>query len=234
MFTLKVKTHIEDVASAHSLTFTFYRVLAIISRRIHLPTIILAYGCLGEKQLLKYMVPRHHGCFVDVGANIGLWSEQLAKKAVVVHAFEPSPRPHQKLMQLAEAYPNIQVYRCALGDGCYNSKLNLHHGSGHNSIVQEAWDYTGRKMSVTVKTLDSLNLRNVGLIKIDTQGYEIPVLHGAKETIERDNPRLIIEVHYPHKQQFREIKRILNGFGYSWIVEPVQGKPHFHVIGDPA
>jgi len=234
MFTLKVKTHIEDMASARNFRFTFHRALAILGRRIRLPNAILPYGFTGEKHLMKYMDPLHNGCFVDVGASIGVWTEPLAKKGVTVHAFEPSPRPHQKLVHLARTHPNIQVYPYALGDDCYNSKLNLHHGSGHNSIVQKAWDFTGHQMLVTVRTLDSFKLENVGLIKIDTQAYELQVLQGAKETIARDKPRLIIEVHYPYKQHLREITRFLRELGYQWIVELVQGKPHFHVIGDPA
>lgn len=235
MFSLnKVRIHVEDLVFAHNLNFTFHRLLGIAARRVPLPKALFFNGVLGEQNLRQYMVPHHNGCFVDVGANVGMWTEPLVRKGVVVHAFEPSPKPRKTLHSLAESHPNLQVYSYALGDDCYNSKLNLHAHSGHNSLVQKAKDSTGCQLTVAVRTLDSFNLQNVGLIKIDTQAYELPVLHGAKETIARDKPRLVIEVHYPHRKQLREITRFLKDLGYRWFVEPVHRKPHFHVIGDPA
>src|SRR5215471_2188014 len=42
-----------------------------------------------ELSLLKHIVPRG-GIAVDIGANRGVYAEELARIADVVHAFEPS------------------------------------------------------------------------------------------------------------------------------------------------
>jgi len=68
------------------------------------------------------------------------------------------------------------------------AKLNLHREWGRDSIVRKQEDYTGNRVETAVKTLDSLGIRHVGLIKIDTEGYEIPILGGATETILSNKP----------------------------------------------
>ncbi len=49
--------------------------------------------------------------------------------------------------------------------------------------------------SVEMVTLDSFNLDNVSFIKIDVEGHEIEVLKGARATLERNKPVMVIEVY---------------------------------------
>ena len=42
-------------------------------------------------------------------------------------------------------------------------------------------------------SLDELNLKNINIIKIDTQGYNYEILQGAKKTLNESFPVLIIE-----------------------------------------
>lgn len=50
------------------------------------------------------------------------------------------------------------------------------------------------KVQIEVKTLDSLNMTNVDIIKIDTEGYEFPVVLGAEQTINRERPIVQLEM----------------------------------------
>lgn len=238
----KVKIHIEDIAWSGSFRFAFYCILDIIRRRrIPLPNVILKNYCTNfgsEEYLEKYMVPRHNGFFIDIGANIGLWALPLAKQGVEVHAFEPSPRPYKVLRKAAKKYPNLHVYPYALGEANYLAQLNLHYSSGHNSLARTAKDFTGHQIKTRVRSLDGFNMENVGLIKIDTQGYEIPILLGAKQTIIRCKPRLIIEIHSPYEEQIEKATQILKELGYHWKIghkvslSGIRG-PQPHVIADP-
>ena len=90
--------------------------------------------------------------------------------------------------------------------------------------------------------MDSFDFGNVGLIKVDTEGYEIPVLLGAKETIQRNKPRLIIEVHKVNKSYQEELKTItefLKELNYHWIIllrsprDTKEKEPKPYVIADP-
>jgi hypothetical protein len=56
-------------------------------------------------------------------------------------------------------------------------------------------------VSVDVRRLDGLNLRNIGFIKIDVEGFEREVLEGARNTLARERPRLLIEIEEFHTRR---------------------------------
>jgi len=229
----KAKLHVTDFAwNKASPHFMFFRILRIVNRRMPLPKAVFK-NLLGEEYLMKYMVPKHEGCFVDVGANVGLWTFLLAEKNITVHAFEPSPRPYRILKEKAEKHGDVHVYNFALGEDSYEAQLHLHQTSGHDSITKREGDYMSSQTRVPVRTLDSFNLRNIGLVKIDTEGYEVPVLLGARKTIINHKPRLIIEIHRPYNEQAQKIITILRQLNYLWLMR-FEGEHIHHLIGDSA
>lgn len=176
------------------------------------------------------MVPKHDGCFVDVGANIGTWTFYMAKQKITVHAFEPSPRPYKTLKKRSKTFRNIRIYPYALGEKSHEAKIYIHKASGNNSLIKRRRNFTGISVRIVVRTLDSFRLSNVGLIKIDTEGYEIPILLGARQTIWRYKPRFVVEVHRPHEEQIRKILEILKQLNYYWVIRYKGTKPH--IIAD--
>jgi hypothetical protein len=48
-------------------------------------------------------------------------------------------------------------------------------------------------VEVPAERLDAFDLRSVGFIKIDVEGHEVAVLEGARETIRRERPNLVVE-----------------------------------------
>jgi len=103
-----------------------------------------------EKYLENYMIPKHNGCFVDIGANIGYWTLFVARKGIEVHAFEPSPQSYPILKRKVRKYPNVSAYPYALGEQCYDAKLSLHFQSGLDSLTKEEYTFEGRQVMVTV------------------------------------------------------------------------------------
>lgn len=244
----KLKVHVEDCAWNKNLSFIFYRFLHILDRRLVLPKVVFKneFLCLSsERHLEKHMVPKNHGCFIDAGANIGFWTIFLAKKGYKVYSFEPAPQTFYILQRNVRTYSNVHLHPYALGEQDNMAKLNIHDGSGHNSLIHQGNDFLGKQVLVQVRTLDSFNIKNVGLIKIDTEGYEFPILLGASQTILRDKPRLIIEIHMPYQEQKQKITQFLKEMNYRWIVQykshnaryskvsinTKRGQPH--IIGDP-
>ncbi len=208
----EIKFYIEEyIWSRRILRLTLHRLLQKINLRFG--GNLLPIG--SEEVIEPYMRPLNNGCFVDVGANFGMWTKYVAKKGFEVHAFEPSPKPYKYLMKKAPS--NVHVYNVALGEKNGETTLNLHEISVYNSVAYKAECFAGKTIKVPMKTLDSFKLENVGLIKIDTEGYEFPVLLGAKETIERCKPRVIIEVHSPYEQQISIIEKWIREMGYVTI-----------------
>lgn len=238
----KAKVHIENFARIKTIHYAVHDILRTVNRYFSVPflhsylIVNFSYSPT-EKPLEGFMFPRNNGCFIDAGANIGLWTFLLAQKGFEVHSFEPSPRAFSFLKKKTRKFGDIHLYGCALGDKNCVAGLNIHRGWGHDSIVHKQKDYTGNTVEIDVRTLDSFAIENVGLIKIDTEGYEIPVLRGATKTILSNKPRLVIEVHEPIEKQQEEITAILKNFGYKWItlyrriVYPVNPQPH--IIADP-
>lgn len=221
----KAKIHVQNVAATKNVMWMVYDAVVMVNR--HLPNALLNKFVIkkqistvgSEKHLMPFLFSRGNGgCFVDVGANIGLWTFYVAKQGSKVHAFEPSPRAFNILEKQAKKFSNVKVYPYALGNENTTADLKLHYASGHNSLALTAVDFTGATTQVQVKTLDSFNLNNVGLIKIDTEGYELPILEGATQTILRNKPRLIIEVHKPYTEQKKKILELLKRWSYKWII----------------
>lgn len=145
--------------------------------------------------MLKYWNIQPGETVIDVGAHIGSWTlPALAMGATHVYCFEPDRDAIYSLrrnLELNNWSDRATIINKALWhkedkrilyqvDASVIEPLNLFH-------VED--DYT-----VDCTTLDSYNLIP-DWIKIDVEGAELAVLIGAKETILRHKPKMIIEVH---------------------------------------
>ena len=139
---------------------------------------------------------------LDIGANKGVYSWFLKDLSAKVYAFEPNPKLYRILRRLSGA--KVAALPYALSDRTGKAELRVprHRKGGFSnqggslSAVKVADDY----MAVEVETrrLDDLDLRNVGFVKIDVEGFEQAVLDGARETLARERPRLLIEMEERH------------------------------------
>jgi FkbM family methyltransferase len=140
----------------------------------------------------------------DVGANFGYYS-LIAAAGVgergVVYAFEPEPASWELLLRNIEAngHGNTVPRRCALSDRegetvLHRDKVNFgRHSLGAANLMRRA-----HAVTVPTTTLDRFLEREAGgrrldLLKIDVQGAEALVLGGAKRTLERDRPKILLE-----------------------------------------
>jgi FkbM family methyltransferase len=121
---------------------------------------------------------------LDIGANIGISAVYLASifPNAEVHAFEPEPGNVALLSENAKAIPRIRVHPFALGaeDGeltLYSSDEAVNFGgfSAHGLGVDAS-----RSQRVPVRhagrCLAALGVRQVDVIKIDTEGAEWDIL----------------------------------------------------------
>ncbi len=145
--------------------------------------------------------------FIDVGANIGYLSAialGIVGKTGAVHSFEPVPRYFDKLKKLPIANPgyHIQVNQAAAGgaEGTASIAVTNLPNIGWNTMVPGfmSEDTVAQKVNVPVRRLDNYiretHLKNIALIKIDTEGYEFPTLEGLSGYLNVQRPMLVVEV----------------------------------------
>lgn len=141
---------------------------------------------------------------VDVGAHVGMWTMQLAKRFEMVHAFEPVAA-HRACFERNLGFSgenddpqdsqDIELYPCALGDHEGTVSIVTEPTSSGDSRV-------GGDGDIPLRTLDSLELTDVDFIKLDCEGYELFALKGGEQTIRRDLPTIIVEQKPGRGQRF--------------------------------
>ena len=140
--------------------------------------------------------------FLDIGANIGYLTAigaSLVGPSGMVHSFEPVPEYYARLDALRTANPGhtIHTWPFAMGEtaGIAEIATPVEHNIGWNTMVPGLLEgaATRARHTVRVQRLDAFlreqGIANVGLIKIDTEGFEIPVLRGGRAWFETARPR---------------------------------------------
>jgi FkbM family methyltransferase len=134
---------------------------------------------------------------VDVGAHVGLWTMQLAKRFKMVHAFEPM-EVFRECWKRNVTADGVMIHPVALGarDGFAIMRYDpADSGGTHVESSDFASDFDG---AVTMMRMDDLDLLDVDFVKIDCEGFEHHVIEGARETLLRWKPCVIVE-QKPHK-----------------------------------
>ena len=145
----------------------------------------------------------------EVGANIGAHTfkiaQRLARGEGRIFSFEPTEYAFRKLERnhALNGFENIVLERMALSD--VNEEKVIHRASSPETLpFQASWDkktHTAKQISVdriVFRRLDDYfrekGLQKLDLLKIDTDGYELRVLEGGRQTISRHRPVIIIEL----------------------------------------
>ncbi len=158
-----------------------------------------------EVHLLSHLVDPAR-VSVDVGANKGVYSYFLRRRSRHVHAFEPNPKLFSVLQRTMGRAANVTLSPLALADRTGEAELRVPQrasGFSNQGSSLSAVKVSDNFRSVTVRTsrLDDLDISDIGFIKIDVEGFESQVLQGARETIVRDRPVLLIEIEERHRNQ---------------------------------
>ncbi len=143
------------------------------------------------------------GVTIDIGANVGAFTIQLAKntKDIEIHAFEPNPFIYDKLELNISLNPEIKnrvtINKMGLSSACDTLSFFWEKGnSGGGSFINSSENCTEERIQVI--TLDQYiidkQIKQVSFLKIDVEGYEPQVISGASNTIANLKPSVYIEV----------------------------------------
>ena len=138
---------------------------------------------------------------LDIGANKGVYTFALLNHCRRVHAFEPNPKLFRVLKRWATG--KAELYDIALSDETGEADLLVPRSSkGYSnqgaslSEIKVQGDHGIAR--VRTSRLDDMDIHDIGFMKIDVEGAEMAVLRGAKETIARDKPVMMIELEAVH------------------------------------
>jgi FkbM family methyltransferase len=170
---------------------------------------------------------------IDIGAHIGWYTVNLAKKCNHIYSFECSPKSFNYLcgnIALNSLDYKVTKYNCALSNDEGTTKYYIRDSGdgGGNGISKFEYDNIHDTPSIDVpkKKLDSFGLTNINFIKIDVEGHEKEVLEGSVQTIINNNyPPILFESWDEHHEQNgypalklqKELFEFLSGLGYNIV-----------------
>jgi len=162
---------------------------------------------------------------IDAGANVGSYSYWIARSASEVMAFEPQPRLAKRLA--ACGIHGLTVHNVALSDADGVAELHVPPPSHQGEASLRELEVTANTIQVPLATLDSFELANIGFFKIDVEGHEEPLLHGAEETLRRSSASVYIEIEERHNPGgLARIITWLADLGYTDVQFRQQGSMH--------
>jgi FkbM family methyltransferase len=142
---------------------------------------------------------------VTAGANCGMYTRFYSQLFKHVYAFEPDPLNFHCMVNNNQ-YDNVIKFNCALGDK--NGTVGLNNSSTGNVGTHSINNTIDSKLYIQMLTIDSLNLENCSCIQLDVEGYELPCINGALETIARFKPVIITE-------KFKD-EQFMQALGYKY------------------
>jgi FkbM family methyltransferase len=144
---------------------------------------------------------------VDGGANIGFFTVPVAHRTqsrnTRIISFEPQRQLFQALggSLAINGYRHVYLHNCGLGtepgiaqlpavDYSLAQDFGTVSLSNKTTVAEDGW-MNDRVVDIT--SIDAMALPRLDFFKLDVEGYEIPALTGALDTIKRHRPWIWVE-----------------------------------------
>ena len=175
-----------------------------------------AYVDRAERQLLKRILSSGD-VVVDAGANIGIYSQFLARcvgETGIVHSFEPSPENFKHLQFATRNLANVRLSQAAVGESSGRARLYLSDKLNVDHRTYSSGEESRRTLAIDIIALDDYFKpgQRVDLIKMDIQGYELHALRGADRVLADNTDLKLLVEFWPYglKQAGSEWVELLN------------------------
>lgn len=155
----------------------------------------------------------------DIGANCGQSVRRLLPNFAHVVAVEPADESWTVLLDAYETEPNVTLVRAACTDHDGPVTLDVRDiiGTGQlttGPVGNLPWGEARSTREVPGITVDTLTESHgtPDLLKVDTEGHELFVLQGARQTL-GSHPQLLIEIH--SRRNGLACRELLSEHGYD-------------------
>ena len=173
---------------------------------------------------------------IDVGAAIGSTVRLFSKKAKRVYAFEPQKTNFRHLNTVInlERLKNAIPINSAVSDKCGTATFYNRESHGVHSLGKHNKGSVVYRSEVKTTTLDefhdsTLKSEEIGLLKIDVEGFEYEVLLGAQGLLQNKKIKAIILTKTCGKQE-NDIFKLLESNDY--IIYNYLGKKFNYMIDE--
>lgn len=185
----------------------------------------------GPDNYFRFYTPQKDDVVFDLGACEGLFSLMLRGRVAKVYSFEPFPTLCTSLaMTLKEDVEGDRAEICnyAVGDKTGEADFYLDDDLDGSTMAGDRIGGGVKKIIVPSITLDEFvrakGIEKISMIKMDIEGAEYSALHGARETLARLRPDLLVcTYHYPH--DYERISDFLRENGYTLTASPLVMTP---------
>ncbi len=167
----------------------------------------------------------------DVGANVGQSVVKFKRYCpnAQIHTFEPAEQTYHTLVENTRKYNTVIHNNFGLGAEVKEVRFYENTLDDISSFLEPTsllWGDTKKTEVLEVNTLDAYclqqNTKRINLLKIDTQGYDLEVLKGAKDMLRQSSIDIIqmeitIEEIYHHIPRMDEVLKFLFDMEYKLV-----------------
>lgn len=155
--------------------------------------------------------------FIDGGAAWGFWSIRASPYYNRIVSFEPVPSVYHELSknirinQANNVTPIQMALSAQMGSQMFNDYGGLYSAQPELMGIRPRYSSHWVELMTVDKIVENKGL-TPSLIKLDVEGAEVSVLEGAKMTLQKFKPKLLVEVHLPVTPEL--VENAVDG--YSW------------------
>ena len=219
-----------DVLSC-MISYNKYGAYCVPSSSSHRPAAqAILLGLVYEPDTIEYILANcKEGDIVQAGAYYGDFLPALSESCgenAKIWSFEPGSENYRcaRITLELNGIENVELHNIGLGSEESEADLRIRDAdgsaSGGGSTIMDSSSSEGSFEKVRIGPLDEVigDEREVSIIQLDVEGYEINALSGGMKTISRCKPILIIEAH-PGSETVESpwFKENILGLGYSQV-----------------
>jgi FkbM family methyltransferase len=151
---------------------------------------------------------------IDGGAHCGSFAVHMAEHFDYVHVFEPCAESFENLTHNCQPLPNVICHNQALMDKACMVEV---YAPGRQTLTARQVKYGGNTPAIAI---DDMHLMACDLLKLDLEGAEHLALLGAKKTIKKYHPFLLVEMNNLGKRfgwNDKQTEALIISMGYRHV-----------------